>query len=840
MVLSALLISIATSFGDVKEKANNANALNLGTSWTGGVVPGLNDYALWTNNLTANRNAAIGASMTWYGIIANCVTGSHTIGSTAGSSLTLGAGGIDLTGSLLPKGMSFVLSASNIVSADQTWNVKGGITFLAYDVSGNGVITKEGAGYMAHMSGMLRNGGIIINDGTVRTAQAVGKFDLLGTTNITIGVNGNLRLAIANAIADTEIIRIDGVYDVTVSRFTDTNGGIWGSGIISNFQAASTRMGLAGPLDGRNDFSGTILRPLGYKGGTIIACGTVSIGTNIFSGSNDYNGLLHLSNGVVMLGHPYGLGGAVVSNMYLNGLQFADTYSNYYINWLFGSSNLTLNDTSGNGINLSIGSFIDYQSFTNIYQATLDGNGGIILDGWHLDTPSELIFTNKQIYSGTTCINNGTLRLDLPSGAIANSQKIIINCTGNLIVAYTNNSAFTNTTELWIYNGGNLYLTNTIIMDIGSLYINGYKAPCGTWGVEGQRVDHKLSTNYLSGGGTLRVFGNGTEIPIEKNFLTEPNLLNYNPNIRYTPLNWVNDPYSWKIVTTNPSFNTASRYDHVGIAYNNKMWIMGGNQTNDVYNSVDGTNWTQVTLSAGWSKRSGERICEYSNEMWIIGGTISAPAWGTTNDVWFSTDGTNWTGVTRIAPWVNRTGHAILVYNDLMWIMGGSTTAFGSATCTNDVWFSADGTNWTQSTAHASWSARVSMGASVFNGAMWIYGGVGNDSIYPNDSWYSVDGTNWTQGASSGVTGKLFACYVYNGRIYKQGGMTATDYLGTLQSTADGTNWTTDGLYSDLGLRFQQACIQFNNTVYTIGGLKLVNGSSVQYKEIFVLRLTPQ
>ncbi len=55
--------------------------------------------------------------------------------------------------------------------------------------------------------------------------------------------------------------------------------------------------------------------------------------------------------------------------------------------------------------------------------------------------------------------------------------------------------------------------------------------------------------------------------------------------------------------------------------------------------------------------------------MWVMGGSGSGK---NLNDVWYSTDGINWTEATASAAWSARNDHVVLAYDDKMWVMGGS------------------------------------------------------------------------------------------------------------------------------------------------------------------------
>lgn len=68
---------------------------------------------------------------------------------------------------------------------------------------------------------------------------------------------------------------------------------------------------------------------------------------------------------------------------------------------------------------------------------------------------------------------------------------------------------------------------------------------------------------------------------------------------------------------------------------------------------------------------------------------------GDPNDVWSSPDGVNWVQDTAAAQFERRTMHALLPYENELWLIGGyNLTRF------NDVWRSADGVNWRVGFSH--------------------------------------------------------------------------------------------------------------------------------------------
>jgi len=233
-------------------------------------------------------------------------------------------------------------------------------------------------------------------------------------------------------------------------------------------------------------------------------------------------------------------------------------------------------------------------------------------------------------------------------------------------------------------------------------------------------------------------------------------------------------------------------------AYNNQLWIIGGGTSapylNDVWSSADGASWTQKTPSANWSKRVYPKATVFNNQLWVIGGSDASSL---LNDVWSSTDGIAWTQKTPSANWSKRVRQGLVVFNNKLWIMGGFSTA-GAGKHFNDVWSSTDGTNWTQETASANWSVRESHELIVFNNKLWLMGGAGSGGYTDtkNDIWSTTDGQNWVEEVASANwrprSGHSLA--VYDNKIWLIGGYIGQDNLtvGDIWQSENGIDWTTE------------------------------------------------
>jgi len=118
------------------------------------------------------------------------------------------------------------------------------------------------------------------------------------------------------------------------------------------------------------------------------------------------------------------------------------------------------------------------------------------------------------------------------------------------------------------------------------------------------------------------------------------------------------------------------------LVYDGKMWLLGGFgqgkpiRLNQVWCSSDGKDWTQVTGAAPWGIRNLPCTVVFDSKMWIMAGAEYSGPPDKRNpilhsDVWYSSDGQNWTAATESAPWGRRTGAVAVAYKGKIWLMGG-------------------------------------------------------------------------------------------------------------------------------------------------------------------------
>lgn len=228
----------------------------------------------------------------------------------------------------------------------------------------------------------------------------------------------------------------------------------------------------------------------------------------------------------------------------------------------------------------------------------------------------------------------------------------------------------------------------------------------------------------------------------------------------------------------------------LGVAvFNSKAWVLGGQNASgqlvgDAWSSSNGTSWSPKTLtctasgggSTCWSARYRHAVVSFGGKLWIFGGeSVSGGSVNYLNDVWSSSNGTTWTQQSLTCTdcssnstcWSGRSGHAVTVFNNALWLTGGTS----SSGATKEVWTSSNGVSWACKSINPAWSARSGHASIEYEGALWVLGGQNGSSINSLEAWQSTDGSTWTSGvygrtdgvivnnaSASGLSAETFKC----------------------------------------------------------------------------------
>ncbi|HPO07783.1 MAG TPA: hypothetical protein PLZ55_03880, partial [bacterium] len=191
----------------------------------------------------------------------------------------------------------------------------------------------------------------------------------------------------------------------------------------------------------------------------------------------------------------------------------------------------------------------------------------------------------------------------------------------------------------------------------------------------------------------------------------------------------------------------------------------------------DSLIYRQVLDSAPWSPRHGLGVLVFQDRLWVLGGTATAENGTQCNDVWSSEDGLQWRRELDTAPWQPRWGHAVFVFRNKLWVIGGLASV-NPIHNLNDIWSSPDGKNWTLEVADAPWAARHVWAWTTHRDRMYLIGGATDGSRTYRDVISSEDGVHWRIENIHEpwfIERKYHAAASYGDRLYVAGGVINDD-----------------------------------------------------------------
>ena len=456
------------------QKLDNADALDVGSSWDGGVVPGTNDLAAFGSiNTASSSTLSIGSGVSFLGIVVTNNLGANITISGSGGSLTLGSAGIDLSAMTIWR--TFNINSAIVLAADQTWTIGtnsssnpnvlnttgviSGASQLTIDsLAGNdgeyaylrGNSTFSG-GFVLGSSGAVRVGttDASVSGGAV-TASALGAGSYtinggiifgnsgrVGSTNTTI----NADFAINNGAAGgaNNRLRLFGAFDmaggertVSLGRYTNSASAVLSSGIESlKFESAA-----GGPTTEFSNGTLRFVRDAAGGSGDYVSVRFES-GTGVFNGNS---GFTVGSNVITVLGSSFvfNAGGSrpqvgVEAGGYFN-LSDTSNARDASIQTLSGDGTVTSLASSASTSTLTIlpdagdngvfsGQIVDGSSLTGLV-GTAAASMALTLNGAGTQTLS-----GANTYTGATTISAGTLQIGNggTSGSLSASSAIVNN-----------------------------------------------------------------------------------------------------------------------------------------------------------------------------------------------------------------------------------------------------------------------------------------------------------------------------------------------------------------------------------------------------------------------------
>ena len=432
------------------QKADNATALNLAGSWSGGVVPGAGDIASWDSTVTSANTASLGANTSYSGIIISDPSGAVTVNGAFG--FTLGAAGIDMSAATqnLTLGMTGSTGvAAFTIGASQTWHIASARTLSivpnhtvgndrTLDITGLGQVTNSGWLQVGSTSGSVASNGIVNHTGGTWSSSAAATVLFIGhagtaalnantgTYNLsggTVALSGSQEIRLGNQSANAE-----GVMNVTSGSITSSTATtVLKAGYVNGSKGAYIQSGGVVTL-GRMEVASSIAASLGSgtTGTASVSAGSLSLTTLAIGTLN--NGSFTLSgSGILNLSGAATVGSAATSSgtLNLNGgtLNLATTSAAItksatgVVNAAGGKisnqagANVSLNTAMVLGTDgLTIAPSVQNSNRWVTLSGNLTGTGGLTLNATG---------TNTVVLSGSNSFSGA---IDLQSGYLGNSS----------------------------------------------------------------------------------------------------------------------------------------------------------------------------------------------------------------------------------------------------------------------------------------------------------------------------------------------------------------------------------------------------------------------------------
>jgi hypothetical protein len=216
------------------------------------------------------------------------------------------------------------------------------------------------------------------------------------------------------------------------------------------------------------------------------------------------------------------------------------------------------------------------------------------------------------------------------------------------------------------------------------------------------------------------------------------------------------------------------------------------------------TNWIKVADPANHPALDAHALVVFQDKLWIILGYIG----GFSSNMYHTSDGINW--VPHLTTF-NLQFPDAYVYNDQIFFTHGGY---------DNVWSSPDGDNWSLETSTAGFSGRMYCRIVFFNGAFWFVGGGPSGWSGNTDVWYSYNGATWIQATANG--GFFPRCAhgmaVFKDQLWFMGGKHELNRYNDVWHSKDGTNWELATPSAAFSARFLFEAISYNEKLYILGG----------------------
>ncbi len=420
-VLPGTAVNIYGGTLDINTRTDTIGALNLG----GGAAGTTANITGSTGTLTLGGNLTYSAT-------------NNADGAVIAANLNLGGAGRTFTVNNSTNAATDLTVSGNIGATNRALTITGaGNTLVSGNIAtGTGTLTKSGTGTLTLSGSNTYSGTTTLSAGTLNinsaTALGTGTLSLAAGTTIDNTSGGAVTLSNNNAVTVAGNFTFTGTNNLNLGTgavslgganrtITTTAGNLTLGGVISE-SSGSRRLTKAGAgtltLTGANTYSAGTTINAGTLSVTSLANGGVASGigdsTNaattlvIDGGTLQYTGGTASTNRLFTLGTTGGTLDASGSD--------ALTFSNTGAVTLSGTNTARTLNLTGSNTGANTFASLLANNGTGATALTKDGTGTWVLSG-------------ANTYTGTTTVNNGTLRIGA-SDRIANTSNLVVNASG--------------------------------------------------------------------------------------------------------------------------------------------------------------------------------------------------------------------------------------------------------------------------------------------------------------------------------------------------------------------------------------------------------------------------
>lgn len=246
--------------------------------------------------------------------------------------------------------------------------------------------------------------------------------------------------------------------------------------------------------------------------------------------------------------------------------------------------------------------------------------------------------------------------------------------------------------------------------------------------------------------------------------------------------------------------------------------------------------WEAITTSAPWPVRDAHALYIFDNKLWLLGGLDATKSTrGNTpnykkadyyNDIWSSADGKEWLREREHANFPPIRSASITLFEDALYLTGGWSPTVGYKI---GIWRSTNGVDWIKVVENPPYGEREGQKVVVFKDKMWLIGGVnystGKRKTF-NDVWSSEDGEYWTLISASTPWHSRWDhdAVVFKDGLWVIGGMDLNNKgYSDVWYSSDGKEWQLITGMAPFGKRQGHGAVVFNDLMWVVGGLTVTD-----------------